>query len=279
MARGFDGFYWPSFICLLYDHALTFDSEVNLVWRAPSNFVKWLFLFTRYFTPTILATLYSAVSIRDINSYHKVQLVLLAIISVVPLGCADFMLLLRVYALWQRNQVVLILSLFVYFASYTTITVFTVSVLWPNYFYFNGQSRAPFLALAVCSLIFDIWAVTMTLIKAIQHSRTRRIQNPLMATVLRDGILYYVAVITIKTMAAVAPSVAQYSNADMMEWVEDIFIIVTALSVTLTSRIFLNLRGVHTAEDWACTTNIRGGSDHLSEDYSSHAPQYSLDFG
>ena len=35
-------------VVLLYDHILTFNEEVRLVWRAPHSFPKYAFLFNRY---------------------------------------------------------------------------------------------------------------------------------------------------------------------------------------------------------------------------------------
>lgn len=35
-------------VFLLYDHALTFSDEVELVWKAKPSFAKRLFLFNRY---------------------------------------------------------------------------------------------------------------------------------------------------------------------------------------------------------------------------------------
>ncbi len=33
---------------MLYDHILTFDDEIRVIWTAPNSFVKWIFLINRY---------------------------------------------------------------------------------------------------------------------------------------------------------------------------------------------------------------------------------------
>lgn len=44
-------------------------------------------------------------------------------------------------------------------------------------------------------ILFDIWAFSMTLIKAVQHVKENQIQTPLLHTLYRDGVLYYVVII------------------------------------------------------------------------------------
>jgi Family of unknown function (DUF6533) len=41
-------------VTLLYDHALTLDQEITLIWKAPSSFVKWVFLVNRYLSEVCL---------------------------------------------------------------------------------------------------------------------------------------------------------------------------------------------------------------------------------
>ncbi|TFY59557.1 hypothetical protein EVG20_g7745 [Dentipellis fragilis] len=42
------------FVVLLYDHVLTFDDEVEYVWKARMSLPKFLFLFNRYLVPTLM---------------------------------------------------------------------------------------------------------------------------------------------------------------------------------------------------------------------------------
>jgi hypothetical protein len=41
-------------VALLYDHLLTLDQEVRLIWQAPGSFVKWVFLANRYLSEVCL---------------------------------------------------------------------------------------------------------------------------------------------------------------------------------------------------------------------------------
>lgn len=50
-------------------------------------------------------------------------------------------------------------------------------------------------------LIFDVWALAMALVKAIQHSRAGQIQTRLVFVLHRDGILYYIAIIGLWTVS------------------------------------------------------------------------------
>lgn len=44
-------------VALLYDHVLTLDQEIRLIWKAPNTFVKWMFLVTRYLSEACLLAL------------------------------------------------------------------------------------------------------------------------------------------------------------------------------------------------------------------------------
>ena len=39
---------------MLYDHVLTFDDEVRVIWTAPRSFAKWMFLLNRYLSEVCL---------------------------------------------------------------------------------------------------------------------------------------------------------------------------------------------------------------------------------
>ncbi|KAJ7899032.1 hypothetical protein B0H13DRAFT_2030969 [Mycena leptocephala] len=47
-----------AYVILLYDHLLSLDTEINLIWLAKTNSAKVLFLFIRYMVPCAI-TLYT----------------------------------------------------------------------------------------------------------------------------------------------------------------------------------------------------------------------------
>ncbi|KAF8504174.1 hypothetical protein JB92DRAFT_2968778, partial [Gautieria morchelliformis] len=64
-ARIVDSSTFASFAFLLYDHVLTFDAEVELVWKYPGWILgKVLFFFNRYLGPfTIILNILGAIAV------------------------------------------------------------------------------------------------------------------------------------------------------------------------------------------------------------------------
>ncbi|KDQ11806.1 hypothetical protein BOTBODRAFT_447375 [Botryobasidium botryosum FD-172 SS1] len=94
-----------SSVVLLYDIALTFDREVRLVWRAPWNLAKGLFLFLRYFCP-LCVFLTIAIPLRATSDVRTDCLVFSAMFTITAYisKCAvDLLMLIRVYAIWGRS--------------------------------------------------------------------------------------------------------------------------------------------------------------------------------
>ncbi|OJA16639.1 hypothetical protein AZE42_04038 [Rhizopogon vesiculosus] len=53
-------------VVLLWDHLLTFNDEVRLIWRAPLSIPKLLFLFNRYAVPiSLIALTYATSGLSD----------------------------------------------------------------------------------------------------------------------------------------------------------------------------------------------------------------------
>ncbi|KAG8717796.1 hypothetical protein FRC08_006629 [Ceratobasidium sp. 394] len=46
---------FAGYVVLLYDHLLTLDDEIELIWSRPGNAVSVIFLANRYMTPLVLA--------------------------------------------------------------------------------------------------------------------------------------------------------------------------------------------------------------------------------
>lgn len=70
---GADGFIVAvGLVFLLYDHALTFSDEVELVWKAKPSFAKHLFLFNRYLVAgCLIAVAYCAYSPHRSSQSHR----------------------------------------------------------------------------------------------------------------------------------------------------------------------------------------------------------------
>ncbi|KAF9224235.1 hypothetical protein BS17DRAFT_780722 [Gyrodon lividus] len=103
---------------IIWESIITFGDEVTYIWSKPrSAHIKWLYLFGKYFGVIAQITNFVfllefaeniPIPVRWCQCYHAVQVVCLALL----LLAFDTVLLLRVYALYGRNRLVIALALF-----------------------------------------------------------------------------------------------------------------------------------------------------------------------
>ncbi|KZV68364.1 hypothetical protein PENSPDRAFT_666476 [Peniophora sp. CONT] len=225
-------------VILFYDYFLTLDEEVTHYWQRhrPFTWISILFLATRYvtllsFTPVFISMLTGNATLGCgvIQDFHNV----FEIILQVPVGC---LCTIRVYALYSQDRRVLIgliLSGVILLAA-ATVSSFNNSVIF--------WSAAPFCAtiqtdreatrLAVAwgtVLLYDVVIFFLTALRAFRLWNAGSVLH----TVLRDGLFYFCALSAVNIVNIVnfvtllKPTFASLTNA---------------LSVTLISRLMLNLR-------------------------------------
>ncbi|KIM79312.1 hypothetical protein PILCRDRAFT_791807 [Piloderma croceum F 1598] len=113
-------------VFLLYDHILTFDDEVRLVWSADTTLPKVLFLINRYFVlfamifrtnGTHVAARYCRISYYGVSSdssglalnklsdtFCKSEMNISLFVGMMSIGVSNFLVLLRIWVLWERNR-------------------------------------------------------------------------------------------------------------------------------------------------------------------------------
>jgi len=125
-------------VCLLYDHALTFSEEVSLIWRAPRSFAKFAFLANRYLVPIALIAVNTGLSGLSGLSFTDEDclsvLTFSSLTSIVSIGMANLLILLRVLLLWDKERHILILLASVWLVTFCTtvgLMIATVIILAP----------------------------------------------------------------------------------------------------------------------------------------------------
>jgi len=249
---------------LIYDHALTSEQEMRLVWRAPWNLAKTVFLFIRYYSPlSTLLILFIPLQghLSDVESCK----VLVGLISVSITLChasADLLLLIRVYAIWMRSRKVLITMSTLWVASYVTIAVADATLL-ANV---NEQLRVDHTCFAdqvspamyfgwASSVIFDTVAFGLTITKAMEHWKVNQIHTPLLRVFYLDGTGYYFVLTFLRIFTFMGSATGNITLFTISTH------LVRALTVLFTTRMFLNLRSIRTHEDWATATDVRPARD------------------
>lgn len=110
---------------LIYDHALTFKREKELIWRAPASAIKYMFLINRYIVPIgtavvlyrtrilknylasshIPSEMSGFIGLKLTNTQCQDIFAFNLVLALVSNGLANLVLLMRLVALWKHNRV------------------------------------------------------------------------------------------------------------------------------------------------------------------------------
>jgi hypothetical protein len=190
-----------SLVLLFYDYFLTLPSEIELIWKAKFNIVKVLFLLSRY--PTFIdvpVAVYMSV-MPDIPRDQCIPLNNISSwLTVLGIGIAEAIILLRTYAIWGRSRKVLfglsaLLAAF-YIPSLAITAIFLRPIKagsppfpWLTGCFLVGGSPIIFFNF-VFLILFETVIVVMTSYKGYKTFLGSR--DPLIATLYRDGILFFI---------------------------------------------------------------------------------------
>ncbi|CAE6427292.1 unnamed protein product [Rhizoctonia solani] len=248
-------FMLASFVFMVYDHLITLGEEVERVWKQEWTGATWLFLLNRYLTE--LQFIVNIVSFHDPYWTGKTVYVIQAcedfmpfpgVSTLISIAIAETILMLRIYALYQRNQ--WILALLVFFWVGQVIVMGTV-IRHPTRLELpeglvgciqggEGSYVAAFwlAPLATDSLIFGL-----TVLKSLEYIYKTKCRVPLIHVIFRDGVLYYAIILSANSLNCffyyLAPRSIKVIGASFSQ----------IITVVMISRLQLNLRS-----EWVCST-------------------------
>ncbi|KAF8439990.1 hypothetical protein L210DRAFT_2194096 [Boletus edulis BED1] len=201
-----------------YDYLLTFSSEIDYVWLRPWTWISTMFLLVRYvgISTAILYALGGTTFIPGpVIVCTAVSMINVWLIPVF-LAAADLVMIVRVYAIWNRSKRILVALLLLFVAqvilsfvyagfhsntsSYLSVTVGQIlDFSFCNYSVLSNpgmldvySSTGSRLALGAILLVL---AVTPILKQSIEmYKATKRWQpNRYLQLLVKDGIIYFVA--------------------------------------------------------------------------------------
>jgi len=232
-----------AFTCLLYDHVLKSGSEVELIWSHRWSFGKALFIFTRYFA--LFAILFGvSVMFNDSLTDKFCQEYLfweIASTFIASLS-ADIILLLRIYAVYERNSKILAVvvtlcaaeSLCILLIGFLRVPVEgTLRSIGSTDCFATDIPHIYFL-LWVPALLFQTVLCTLMLYKAWRTYKDDW-KSPLLSLIIRDSILYFLTIFTVYLLNcllyALTPAIAGVARM----WV-------LAIPCVLGAQLLLNMR-------------------------------------
>ncbi|KDQ16830.1 hypothetical protein BOTBODRAFT_241726 [Botryobasidium botryosum FD-172 SS1] len=256
-------------VVLTYDHALTLNEEIRLIWGASWNLAKVLFLFIRYVTPAAMVILLATETQTTISFEITCRLDPMFFLATYGLteGATSLLVLLRVHAIWGREQKVLItmgsaLAMIMTFFTITYVevgmTIIDVPGEDPIYCYGVNDFVTKFVFTSfVLTLAFDVIALVLMLLRAVMHHRARQIREPLLQRFYAYGVGYSAGLILLRVFLFIGDA-----RLDLVVF-KIAMHFVRCLSVTLTTRMYLSIRSMRTYQDWAAATDVkpRGGAE------------------
>ncbi|KAF9465762.1 hypothetical protein BDZ94DRAFT_302624 [Collybia nuda] len=201
-----------SFVVFLHDYLVTLELEVTHIWKSNWSTIKVAFLVARYLpfvdVPLILTySLYSGLTFRDCYIVTSAA----SWSSLVGVGAAEVILLLRTYALWDRSKQLLIFLVLLFIGVFVvggvSTEIFLRSIQYAPLPFPFMRGCFPIAASKLLYVDFVVALVDETVImlltlyvgfKRYRHSRSR-----LVTVLYRDGVLYFMCLFMITFSYAV----------------------------------------------------------------------------
>ncbi|KAI0057280.1 hypothetical protein BV25DRAFT_1439848 [Artomyces pyxidatus] len=123
-------FFLAALTLLLYDHLTTFPEEIQTVWKKKKTFVLYIFIAVRYYAPIAVSIVAFGFFSTAMTRERCAQWMLFLPLGItMPLSLfPGILMLIRVYALYNRNRIVLFgLSLILFAQTIAGIWQYTVS--------------------------------------------------------------------------------------------------------------------------------------------------------
>ncbi|KAJ6589275.1 hypothetical protein B0H19DRAFT_1367679 [Mycena capillaripes] len=239
---------------VLYDHIITFQDEVELMWKSSLHTTNVIYLWNRYFT--LVALLVDASVMLGPYKSDATE----AVSSTLILATVDFILVLRVWLLFEKARWLLYVLIpmigleIMTMALVSHYTIYTTKVFWPLPWPMTGCYPLGLVPryFTFYSLPVLVVSMTMFVLTAYKCGKTLlthgRAQMPIYNLFLRDGVFWFVAIFITFLPEVVIWAAARQSLAELM--------IAPGLAVTsiIGSRVLLNIKRLKPVKTLPTTT-------------------------
>ncbi|KIM76667.1 hypothetical protein PILCRDRAFT_826071 [Piloderma croceum F 1598] len=230
-----------------YDYMLTLSLEISVIWTAPWNVPKVLFLLTRY-NPIIdsTAAMYYFFHPGISETTCRIMYGIITWMFVVGTGCAEIILMIRTWAVWERDRRLAIALPIFFVLIWCAICISATRYLsslefvpipqpFPPSCFISKRSSIRFVEW-VLVMGFEACILLLMSVKAYQTVRNGPISG-LVRLVHVDGILYYIVLfgLAVANMVVLLTLPEEYGN--LLAFLQPI------MHSVLTGRMLLQLRG------------------------------------
>ncbi|KAI0674409.1 hypothetical protein C8Q78DRAFT_1151252 [Trametes maxima] len=183
---------------LVWDALINLDQEVEYIWSGPNSWVKWTFLLIRHIPYLIQGSVLTLVALsghvwqpRECRAWIIYQLVAIEALII----AVEVVLIVRIYAMYSRNRVVLSLVLVLFCAEIGAMcTILAISIPQITFTTQCLITSTPtlFPTYWTISLAFETSLFTLTLVKFMNNMvRTQLRQQSILFVLMRDGTWAY----------------------------------------------------------------------------------------
>ncbi|KAJ7866041.1 hypothetical protein B0H14DRAFT_2733439 [Mycena olivaceomarginata] len=241
---------------LYFDHLITLDIEIDLLWRRRKSFSAYWFFINRYFGffsgIAVAALPFSTLSTKACMRYSVFREIVLLVTQTI----AGIIMIIRVYALYGRNRRIL-WFMFGIGMCVVVVTVYSVTqqhasrpmVLGGCHFELTEKTAYHLAGSWEGLFLFDTVVFGLTVYNAYRTGRKMIPSLNLHALVVRDGAVYF----GIMALANLANIASYYFSGPILPGSLATF--ASCISVTMISRLILNL---HEYVDIGILTEISG---------------------
>ncbi|KAJ7680642.1 hypothetical protein DFH06DRAFT_1163782 [Mycena polygramma] len=242
-----------AFVVLLYDHLLSLGSEVTLIWSTKWSSPKAMFFFIRYMVPCtmVVYTIQLAGLEPNLHLTDNVSLFCTgwmgfgAFMGFCTIATSNFLILLRLWVIWERNRTLVIWTLFLFILTQTGGLATTSYLIWRmrQTMYWNAEVRScgfhgepPMAVIWAPGTAFEVVLCAITWWNALTQPRTAN--TPMAAVMYRDGFLYFLLLLCLRIVNTVLVATAP-AGLIMVAMFP-----VWCATTTTTCRLILTLRQI-----------------------------------
>ncbi|PBK58788.1 hypothetical protein ARMSODRAFT_967447 [Armillaria solidipes] len=242
---------------LLWDHCLTFDEEVTMMWASFKGPIlpKVIYVMNRYFTEAVLLyTAYVFTRLRGPAANKDCATVfwLIPMSTTFLAGILQFLIMLRAYRLWDHKQTMRRVLLVVFVACMTgslVLCVRMVLTLLETHVVLNPRG-------AICSvpevpkttpflmgilLLFNLFVISVSFYNALEEPRRR--ESEVFNSLRRDGVKVYFAPFLSLSLVLWVLLLITSLFAEMPVYFP-ILILAWSVAANLTSRMHLRIESL-----------------------------------
>lgn len=228
-----------------YDYACALHEEWEFLRRSRWTKVKALYIMTRHL-PFFLIVMYLCLNFAPIEDPNKCRILInvYSSLSQISAICSECFFMIRTYALWNNNKIVLVGLLSTAFAMIVTsvsIRFATIATSYVTTSAIPGTPSCPSKSSSVLYFmsfiflfVFQLVLITLTLTRAIQSWRSTK--GPLQAILVKHNIFYYVCGLFLSAINILVP--ALFPNSPYYTTLQNFQVSILAI---LATRMHLHL--------------------------------------